>query len=91
MSTVNDFTVTNFETLFFLSSELVNTLFIGGDGSFRLSRNNKGGGEATDPSLFGDLGYYAPNEEYKAFCKVRGGAVDDQAVNMTVVVCDISN
>lgn len=63
-------------------SHLIHTVFIGGDGSFRLMRNNKGGGEATDPSLFGDLAFYAPNEEYKLFCRRRGGAPDDQAVSL---------
>ena len=43
-------------------------------------RNNKGGGEMTDPSLFGDEAVYAPNEAYKDFCRVRGGAPDDQSV-----------
>ncbi|KIJ27639.1 hypothetical protein M422DRAFT_271180 [Sphaerobolus stellatus SS14] len=58
-------------------SSLIHTMFIGGDGNFRLRRKHKGGGEATDPSLFGDDSFYAPNEEYKGFCMVRGGAPDD--------------
>jgi len=62
-------------------SHLINTVFIGGDGSFRLMRNNKGGGEITDPSLFGDQMFYAPNDSYKDFCRIRGGAPDDQSVS----------
>ncbi|KIJ55894.1 hypothetical protein M422DRAFT_150547 [Sphaerobolus stellatus SS14] len=58
-------------------SELIHTMFIGGDGNFRLRRHNKGGGEAIDPSLFGDDAFYAPNEKYKEFCRIRGGAPDD--------------
>jgi hypothetical protein len=50
----------------------------------RLARNNKGGGEATDPSLFGDNCFYAPNEDYKDFCRVRGGAPDDTSVRQNV-------
>ncbi|KIJ45388.1 hypothetical protein M422DRAFT_166915, partial [Sphaerobolus stellatus SS14] len=60
-------------------SELIHTVFIGGDGNFRLRRNNKGGGEKADPSLFGDDAFYAPNENYKVFCSCRGGAMDDQS------------
>ena len=55
-------------------------MFIEGDGNFQLARNNKGGGEATDPSCFGDNGFYSPNDDYKAFCRARGGAPDDTAV-----------
>jgi len=61
-------------------SHLIHTVFIGGDGSFRLMRNNKGGGEIADPSLFGDTAFYSPQSEYKDFCRVRGGAPDDQSV-----------
>jgi len=44
-------------------------------------RNNKGGGESSDPSLFGDSGFYAPNIAYKNFSRIRGGAPDDQSVS----------
>ncbi|KIJ32286.1 hypothetical protein M422DRAFT_265964 [Sphaerobolus stellatus SS14] len=66
-------------------SALIHTLFIGGDGNFRLWRNNKGGGEKTDPSLFGDDAFYAPNTEYREFCRVRGGAPDDMSVGDNAV------
>jgi len=59
---------------------LIHTTFIGGDASFRLYRNNKGGGEISDPSLFGDFAFYAPNDDYKIFNRLRGGAPDDQSV-----------
>ena len=68
-------------------SELIHTVFIGGDGNFRLRRNNKGGGEKTDPSLFGDDGFYAPNEAFKSFCSVRGDDIVDKAVSY-INVCD---
>ena len=61
-------------------SRLLHTVFIGGDGNFRLCRNNKGGGEISDPSLFGDDSFEAVNGEYKDFCSVRGGAPDDTSV-----------
>jgi len=67
------------------NSELRNTVFIGGDGNFRLRRNNKGGGQVTDPSLFGDHAFYAPNEDYKAFNRARGGAPDDTSVSECTV------
>ncbi|KIJ32932.1 hypothetical protein M422DRAFT_265273 [Sphaerobolus stellatus SS14] len=60
-------------------SELIHTMFIGGDGNFRLHRHHKGRGEVVDPSLFGDDAFYAPNEKYKEFCRIRGGAPDDLA------------
>ncbi|KIJ36827.1 hypothetical protein M422DRAFT_260687 [Sphaerobolus stellatus SS14] len=60
-------------------SNLIHTMFIGGDGNFRLRQHNKGGGEVVDPSLFGDGAFYAPNDKYKEFCRVRGGAPDDMA------------
>ena len=36
-------------------------MFVGGDGNFQLVRNNKGDGEATDPSYFGNNAFYSPN------------------------------
>lgn len=33
------------------------------DGNFQLSRNRKGGGRELDPSLFGDGGYWVPQEQ----------------------------
>ncbi|KIJ41631.1 hypothetical protein M422DRAFT_255248 [Sphaerobolus stellatus SS14] len=63
-------------------SDLIYATFIAIDGNYRLSRNNKGGGEATDPSYFGDVAFYAPNERYKDFCRARGGA-DDEIADIT--------
>ncbi|KIJ42570.1 hypothetical protein M422DRAFT_254354 [Sphaerobolus stellatus SS14] len=65
-------------------SELIHTVYIGGDGNFRLRQHNKGLGEASDPSLFGDDAFYAPDSDYKDFYHVRAGAADDTAVNLSV-------
>lgn len=50
----------------------------------RLRRNNKGGGELSDPSIFGDGAFYAENEQYKEFCRVRGGADNETSVSSRV-------
>lgn len=47
----------------------------------RLRRNNKGGGEISDPSIFGDGAFYGENEKYKDFCRVRGGADTEISVS----------
>ena len=62
-------------------SDLKYAIFLAGDGNMRLRRNNKGGGERTDPSLFADGAFYAENEKYKDFCRVRGGADDERSVS----------
>jgi len=54
------------------------------DGNYRLYRNNKGGGETSDPSFFGDQAFYAPNEAYKDFCRVRKGADDENTVRASL-------
>jgi hypothetical protein len=63
---------------------LIYAKFLAGDGNFRLCRNNKGNGEQGDPSLVGDAAFYSPNESYKEFCRVRGGAPDETAVRLTL-------
>ncbi|KIJ52305.1 hypothetical protein M422DRAFT_776014 [Sphaerobolus stellatus SS14] len=60
-------------------SDLIHTVFIGGDGCFRLMRSRKGANEAVNPSLFGGAAMYVPNQEYIEFVIVRGGAPDDQS------------
>ncbi|KAF8508051.1 hypothetical protein BU17DRAFT_100086 [Hysterangium stoloniferum] len=50
-----------------MRDDLKYAIFLGGDGNMRLRRNNKGGGEASDPSLFGDGAFYAENDKYKDF------------------------
>jgi hypothetical protein len=72
---------TKFPAKGFACSRLIYAKFIAGDGNFRLHRHNKGDGETADPSLFGDGAFYAPNEEYKNFWRVRGGAPDDVSVS----------
>lgn len=67
-----------------LHRDLIYAAYLGGDGTMKLSRNNKGGGEATDPSLFGDDAFYAPNAEYKEFSRARGGAPDDHSVSFGI-------
>jgi len=56
---------------------LIYAKFIGVDGNYRLARHNKGGGEITDQSYFGDRGFYVQNELYKEYSRVRG-AVDSE-------------
>ncbi|KIJ48953.1 hypothetical protein M422DRAFT_247327 [Sphaerobolus stellatus SS14] len=58
-------------------SELIHTMFIGGDGNFRLRRHHKGGGEFSDPSLFGDEAFYAPQNDFREFYKIRGLKPDE--------------
>lgn len=50
---------------------LLSTAFIGGDGNFQLYRFKNGGGPISDPSLFGDLGTYSPEERYQKYLKDR--------------------
>ena len=47
----------------------------------RLCHNNKGGGESSDPSIFGDGAFYGENEQYKDFCRVWGGADNETSVS----------
>ncbi|KIJ30823.1 hypothetical protein M422DRAFT_105714, partial [Sphaerobolus stellatus SS14] len=63
-------------------ADLIYATFMAVDGNYRLSRNKKGGGEAVDPSFFGDNAFYAPNSDYKEYCRVRGGA-DDELADIT--------
>ncbi|KIJ52939.1 hypothetical protein M422DRAFT_242902 [Sphaerobolus stellatus SS14] len=54
-------------------------MFIGGDGNFHLHRHHKGGGVLSDPSLFGDEAFYAPQNEFKEFYKIHGLTPDEAA------------